>query len=392
MNLNRLQQQNMRRMKNVKGSQAAANEHPPAKAGWRLRLPSQNAKTIIAGTAIISTGFYLFWNHLNKRQHKKEEKGLLPTWEDRVRQEHADDARKLSARKLILTLEFGVFAPVLDRFPSWVESDRSQKSSQTAGSCWKDPRDCGGQDEEFPVTFKPDVTANDRFKGQGLCSRQLDSLALSAIEPVNEFEGEIGRSFEVLRRIQALVKESLERGASPVTAAVVAALGAAGDIRDDLDIFWTDTHPDAQVPDDNRSGYLDSMGTAILAGMARKAHMATVEGHIRILIKQITFIGIRDMQVGEAERIITEGPHLVYGGKEGVDYAAKLEKISIGPGGLLEKGFKGCLQFLAERNPVSLTVTPFNPNLSMEAGGEDAIADLAVKAVTEFFETSRAQV
>ncbi|KZP08187.1 WD40 repeat-like protein [Athelia psychrophila] len=44
MNLNRLQEQNMRRMENAKGAQAAANEHPPAKAGWRLRLPSQNAR------------------------------------------------------------------------------------------------------------------------------------------------------------------------------------------------------------------------------------------------------------------------------------------------------------------------------------------------------------
>lgn len=38
-------------------------------------------QTIIVGTAIISTGFYMFWNHLNKQHQKKEEKGLLPTCE-----------------------------------------------------------------------------------------------------------------------------------------------------------------------------------------------------------------------------------------------------------------------------------------------------------------------
>lgn len=243
-------------------------------------------------------------------------------------------------------------------------------------------------------------------------------VTVTILEPVDDQEGEIGRSFELLRKISLAVTQAVAHGSFPLilagnchsTVSVCAGLRAAGVDLDNLDIFWMDAHPDAQTPDDNRSGYLDSMGTAMLAGLTWKALMATIQGHSPVPLSQLTFIGIRDLQPGENERIRDGGSTVVYGkANQHVDFARELGKIidrlpakrravchldldvidtSVGhaneyavPGGLLAHDLGECLQLLAARDPVSLTVASFNPDL--ERG--DHVAELAIAEVTRFF-------
>lgn len=235
------------------------------------------------------------------------------------------------------------------------------------------------------------------------------------IEKVDEFEGEIGKSFELLRRISQAVKQAVVERRFPIalagnchtSVAVAAGLNSAGVDTDNLHVYWTDAHVDAQTPDDNTSGYLDSMGISMLAGYTWKALTNTIPGHRVIPLDRVTFIGARDIESSEEQRIADAGSHIIRG-VANANYASRLEDRlkdvaaetdslvhvdldaldpSVGianeypvPGGLLERDLIGVLRLLAKRNPVSLTVASFNP----DCGNGEHIVNLAIDAVVEF--------
>lgn len=239
---------------------------------------------------------------------------------------------------------------------------------------------------------------------------------IETLGKVDDFEGEIGRSFELLRRIAEETTKAVRAGEFPIilagnchsTAGVVAGLNAAGLPLPDLDVFWTDAHADAQIPDDNTNGYFDSMGSAMLAGLCWKHHMSTLVKHEPHSLKNVTYIGIRDLEHSERTRIVDAGAHCIFGGELGIDYAAALrqrlesqssEKRSVVhidldsldpqvghandypvPNGLLAHDLIGVLDALAPRRPVSLTVASFDPDL--ENGMR--IVELAVEGIVRF--------
>ena len=249
---------------------------------------------------------------------------------------------------------------------------------------------------------------------------QLDELHIpyrtETLGTVDDFEGEIGRSFELLRRIAQETTNAVKAGEFPIilagnchsTAGVVAGLNAAGLPLHSLDVFWADAHPDAQTPDDNTSGYLDSMGAAMIAGLCWKHHMSTLVKHEPHSLDNITYIGVRDLKDSERSRIIDAGAHCIFGGRDGIDYAALLRKrlVSQSPdkrsvvhvdldcldpqvghanvysvaGGLLAHDLLGVLDALAARRPTSLTVASFDPDLENGA----RIVGLAVEGIIRF--------
>jgi len=252
---------------------------------------------------------------------------------------------------------------------------------------------------------------------------QLDAhhipYRIETLGKVDDFEGEIGRSFQLLRRIAQETTKAVTAGEFPIilagnchaTAGVIAGLNAAGLPLHDLDVFWTDAHADAQIPDDNTNGYFDSMGSSMIAGLCWKYHMSTLVKHEPHSLHNITYIGIRDLEDSERSRIIDAGAHCIFGGKEGIDYAGLLRKRlesqgtnkksvvhvdldsldpQVGhandypvPGGLLAKDLLGVLDTLATCRPTSLTVASFDPDL--ENGAQ--IVDLAVEGIVRFVRT-----
>jgi arginase len=110
----------------------------------------------------------------------------------------------------------------------------------------------------------------------------------------------------------------------------------------------------------------------------------------------------------ERARIVDAGAHCIFGGQDGIDYAAQLrhrlraqgvEKRSVVhidldsldpkvghandypvPGGLLAHDLLGILDALATCQPTSLTVASFDPDLENGA----RIVDLAVEGITDF--------
>jgi arginase len=230
------------------------------------------------------------------------------------------------------------------------------------------------------------------------------------ISPVDKFEGEIGKSFELLRRISNEVYQAkaaklwaiVLSGNCMTTTDVVAGLDVS-----DLGCVWFDAHDDYNTPDTMTSGYLDGIGVSMLAGESFKAMMQTVPRFQAFDMQRFVFCGIRDVNDIEQRRV-DDGPmQAVWGGMDRViNYAAELgnaldknhtkstmiyldldvlddsygrvNRISA-PGGLFEDDLQDCLRTIASKSmPVSLTVASFDPALE----GGNTIAKIGVRAIS----------
>ncbi|CAG7936917.1 unnamed protein product [Penicillium nalgiovense] len=83
------------------------------------------------------------------------------------------------------------------------------------------------------------------------------------ILPVDELEGEIGRSFELLRRISTAVTQAVAQNTFPLILSgnCMASVGAACGLKiKDLGFIYFDAHDDLDSPDVNENCYFDEMG------------------------------------------------------------------------------------------------------------------------------------
>lgn len=243
------------------------------------------------------------------------------------------------------------------------------------------------------------------------------TVNVQTITAVSDFEGEIGRSFEILRLISQAVSHCVAEGSFPIILAgnCNAEIGVAAGLNHSRnpevrDMIWFDAHSDFDAPDETMSGYFDGMGVSMLSGESWKALMATVPGHQPLMMNRFTFVGVRDVSGAQRRKLDETEARVIYGGKERSekDYPCELDRLladgdgrecsvhvdldcldtEIGmaneyaaPGGSSEEGLKGCLEVVRrKRVPVSLTVASFNPGLE---GGE-RIADVAVNAIIDF--------
>jgi arginase len=232
--------------------------------------------------------------------------------------------------------------------------------------------------------------------------------SVTIIPGVEEFEGEIGRTFELKRRIAAAVAEARSAGAFPVVLAgnCNAEVGVwAGLGEPEAGLFWFDAHPDFDTPEEHRSGYLDGMGLATLAGQCWSNMAASVPGFRPFDVARLVYCGIRDFSPGQREKVEGAGIRATVGTKEGqTDYPAAFapllealpfEKASVhldvdcldtsvgianeyaAPGGLSVEQLHRCVVLACEAaEPVSLTIASFNPALE----GAERISRAAIEA------------
>jgi arginase len=230
------------------------------------------------------------------------------------------------------------------------------------------------------------------------------------IGSVDSFEGEIGRSFEVKRRISAAVSAALRQGRFPLVlagncnASVGVHAGLGGKHRY---ILWFDAHPDLDTSDECLSGYFDGMGVATLAGTCWRRLAATIPGFSAFDLSNLIYCGIRDFEPGQREKVERLGIRAIYGtdAMKG-RYADALEAelmalraqpvlvhldldcldISVGkaneyaaPGGLTAEDLPACMRRVVEQTrPVAMTIASFNPDL--EGSGNIAAAGVAAAA------------
>jgi arginase len=261
------------------------------------------------------------------------------------------------------------------------------------------------------------------------------------LEHVDEFEGEIGRSFELIRRTSTAVAAALERGSFPIvlsgncTASVGVAAGfnayhygvqekmrndGQDPVREEqgreeslLASVWFDAHDDFNTPDTVMSGYFDSQGIAMLGGECWKGLLGSVSGHRPMnLQKQLVHVGMRDVNELERKRVMDAKLDVIWGSEhDKVDYVPRLRKlldikmfgltmvhldldcldVSVGqanqysaPGGLSEDDLLGCFEVVTQHTrPVCLTVSSFDPSLE----GADKIASVAIAAIVKLVQS-----
>lgn len=234
------------------------------------------------------------------------------------------------------------------------------------------------------------------------------TTARTVIPPVDDFEGEIGRTFEVKRRVAVAVADAGSAGAFPLvlagncntTVGVHAGLGEP-----DAGLIWFDAHPDFDTPDEHGSGYFDGMGVATLAGQCWRRLAATIPGFRPIALDRLLYCGIRDFEPGQREKVTAFRLRAATGSKEAeTDYvaafAAHLRELPYAealfhldvdcidpsegianeyaaPGGLSLEQLDSCLvAACAAVRPLALTIASFNPAFE----GSERISAAAIGA------------
>lgn len=248
---------------------------------------------------------------------------------------------------------------------------------------------------------------------------KLEKLAPTSyvnIGPVDDFEGEIGRSFEIMRRISTAVSRAVKNNSFPLvlsgncygSAATVAGLKSA---HPDVAALWLDSHDDLDTPSTHENGYLDAMAASMMTGTSWHTLMKTVPGHQAMEPKRLVFCGLRDVSELQRENVRQAGVDVVWGDAEKkVDFTSELGALldrrnlgpthvhldldvldeSLGrvndfssPGGFMADDLMSIMPMITTKtNPTSLAICQFDPRLE----GGDTVARLAVQSIYAFFE------
>ncbi|WZH48365.1 uncharacterized protein QYS62_009539 [Fusarium acuminatum] len=245
---------------------------------------------------------------------------------------------------------------------------------------------------------------------------KLAPVSFINIGPVDEFEGEIGKTFEILRRISNAVATAVKNSSFPLilsgncyaSTATLAGLNQQnlGKTGSKPAALWLDAHDDLDTPSTHENGYLDAMAASMMTGTSWHKLMETVPGHEPLDVKQVVWCGLRDCSETQLKTIKEAGVDVVWGNTaEKVDFTASLTAVldrredikdahihldldvldeSLGrvndfpsPGGFFPEDLMGLMQMIPQKvNPTSLVVCSFDPRLE----GGDTVATLACQA------------
>lgn len=244
-------------------------------------------------------------------------------------------------------------------------------------------------------------------------------VILTEIDAVDTYEGEIGRSFELLRRISIAVTHAIQAGYFPLILSgnCMASVGAAcglGIPDRELGFIYFDAHDDLDSPATNENGYFDAMGLSMLRGESWDALMRTVPGFDArpFAYSRFLYCGLRDQTEVQRRRVVEAGMETIWGDVERkVDFPARLKECleerqyspalvhldldvldeSYGkvnsypsPGGMFEDQLVKCMDMVPKKaTPRSLTVCSFDP----DAGDGDRIAGIGIRAIKAFVQS-----
>lgn len=135
-----------------------------------------------------------------------------------------------------------------------------------------------------------------RSRGHVLRAHTLDSDL--------DVPSEIMLAVDLARRLAERVGESTRSGHFPLILAgrCISALGAvAGLASDRTGVVWFDRHGDFNTPETSRSGMLDGMAGAAIAGRCWAGVAATIPGFVPVSESRYALVGARDLDPAEAE-------------------------------------------------------------------------------------------
>ena len=90
----------------------------------------------------------------------------------------------------------------------------------------------------------------------------------------------------------------LSGNCGPAALTAVSASGAAN-----TGVIWFDAHADFNTPETSTSGFLDGMGLSILAGHCWAALTPRLRDFMALPEEQVILVGVRDLDVPEAQRL-----------------------------------------------------------------------------------------
>ncbi|KAF5230432.1 hypothetical protein FOXYS1_15877, partial [Fusarium oxysporum] len=152
---------------------------------------------------------------------------------------------------------------------------------------------------------------------------KLAPVSFINIGPVDEFEGEIGRTFEILRRISNAVSKAVSNNSFPLvlsgncyaSTATMAGLNQARPTSSTAKtgVLWLDAHDDLDTPSTHENGYLDAMAASMMTGTSWHTLMKTVPGHQPVDVKRMIYCGLRDVSEIQRETVKDAGIDVIWG-------------------------------------------------------------------------------
>jgi arginase len=157
------------------------------------------------------------------------------------------------------------------------------------------------------------------------------NVHMELVPPVDESLPEIGRIFELDRRLARRVAAACGRGAFPLVlggncCSCLGTVSGAG--ADDLGVVWFDAHADFDTTDDNLSGFTDVLGLAILTGTGWRALRETIPGFAPVPEDRVVLAAVRDLEPYQRARLEASGVRTVPSGMDAEALAAQLDALA----------------------------------------------------------------
>jgi arginase len=153
-------------------------------------------------------------------------------------------------------------------------------------------------------------------------SRDGFDVAVDTVEIPDTLVPEIARTFELNRRLATSVRSARAEGAFPLVLSgnCNCSWGAtAGTFAGEAPaVLWLDAHADFDVPDDNRSGFLDVMALSTLTGACWQALAATIPDFRPVPESNVLMAGVRDLEDYQRERLVQSEIAVSWGGGDPV--------------------------------------------------------------------------
>jgi arginase len=141
----------------------------------------------------------------------------------------------------------------------------------------------------------------------GLAGHQVETVRIASDA---SFPVEVAAAFETARAVARQVRMASRQRRFPAVLAgnCMASLGAvAGHPRGRTGIVWLDAHADFHTPESTRSGFLDGMALATVAGRCWAARASSVPGFRPLPHSAILLLGTRDVEPAERALISEMG-------------------------------------------------------------------------------------
>jgi arginase len=247
-------------------------------------------------------------------------------------------------------------------------------------------------------------------------------VTIRAVELPPAFRAtEIAATFELSAALARGVAEAVKTGAFPLVLSgncAPAALGCVGGLQSRTKIFWFDAHGDFNTPETTRSGFLDGMALAAVAGRCWSGLALAIPGFTGVAESNVTAIGVRDLDEDEAAALqasdvkcvdvhslrtdlpqvlsrqgrIAELPAYVHLDLDVLDPGEGRMNAFAAPDGLSLDDLKWCLAQVAGCQPIrAASVTSFDPASDVTGRAADAAAGAILALVAAAAASSRSQ-